>query len=57
MIPTKEMTPHVPVSVEEIIEDVYKAVEIGITIVHLHARDEETGFPTYKADTYDLAIF
>lgn len=56
MIPTKEMTPHVPVSVEEIVEDVHRAVEIGITMVHLHARDEETGSPTYRADTYGRII-
>lgn len=52
MIPTKEMTPHVPVTVQEIIEDVHEAVEIGITMVHLHARDEKTGKPTYKAEVY-----
>ena len=39
MIPTKEMTPHVPVTVKEIIEEVHRAVDIGITMVHLHARD------------------
>ena len=50
MIPTKKMTPHVPVTITEIVEDVHKAVEIGITIVHLHARDESTGVPTYKAE-------
>jgi uncharacterized protein (DUF849 family) len=52
MIPTKKMTPHVPVSVNEIVEDVHESVEIGITIVHLHARDEHTGKPTYKAELY-----
>jgi len=56
MIPTKEMTPHVPVSVSEIVEDVHKAVEIGITMVHLHARDEATGNPTYKAEIYGRII-
>lgn len=56
MIPTKEMTPHVPVSVSEIIEDVHKATEIGITMVHLHARDEKTGVPTYKSDIYARII-
>ena len=56
MIPTREMTPHVPISVNEIVEDVHKAVEIGITMVHLHARDEETGKPTYKADLYGRII-
>ena len=52
MIPTKEMTPHVPVSMNEIIEDVHRAVEIGITMVHLHARDPKTGIPTYKGEIY-----
>ncbi|MDR4509414.1 MAG: 3-keto-5-aminohexanoate cleavage protein [Candidatus Brocadiaceae bacterium] len=52
MIPTKEMTPHVPVSINEIIENVHEAVEIGITMVHIHARDQKTGEPTYKAEIY-----
>ena len=56
MIPTKEMTEHVPVSANEIIEDVHKAVEIGITMVHIHARDEKTGMPTYKAEIYEKII-
>ena len=52
MIPTKEMTPHVPVTVNEIVEDVHEACELGITIVHLHARDEKTGEPAYKIEIY-----
>jgi len=56
MIPTKEMTPHVPVTVSEIIENVHEAVEIGITMVHLHARDEITGIPTYKAEVFSRII-
>ena len=52
MIPTKEMTPHVPVTVQEIVEDIHEAVEIGITMVHVHARDERTGKPTYRAEVY-----
>jgi 3-keto-5-aminohexanoate cleavage enzyme len=56
MIPTKEMTPHVPVSISEIVEDVHRAVEIGISMVHLHARDESTGQPTYKARVYEKII-
>ena len=52
MIPTKAMTPHVPQSVSEILEDVHEAVELGITMVHLHARDEHTGEPTYEAEVY-----
>jgi uncharacterized protein (DUF849 family) len=56
MIPTKEMTPHVPVTTSEIIEQVHEAVEIGITMVHLHARDEATGKPTYHAEIYGRLI-
>ena len=56
MIPTKEMTPHVPVSVSEIVEEVHRAFEIGITMVHLHARDGETGVPTYRAEVYASII-
>ncbi|MDA8097995.1 MAG: 3-keto-5-aminohexanoate cleavage protein [Nitrospiraceae bacterium] len=56
MIPTKEMTPHVPVSVAEIVEDVHAACEQGITMVHLHARDPLSGRPTYKAEVYSAII-
>jgi 3-keto-5-aminohexanoate cleavage enzyme len=56
MIPTKQMTPHVPISPQEIIEDVHRAVEVGITMVHLHARDETTGEPSYGAELYDRII-
>ena len=52
MIPTKDMTPHLPVSVSEIVEDVHHASEIGITMVHLHARDSITQVPTFKKDIY-----
>lgn len=56
MIPTKEMTPYVPITISEIIEDVHEALEIGITMVHLHARDQETGMPTYHKDIYGKII-
>ncbi|MGB3151421.1 MAG: 3-keto-5-aminohexanoate cleavage protein, partial [Maribacter sp.] len=52
MIPTKEMTPHVPITTSEIVEDVLRASELGITMVHLHARDELSGEPTYKKKIY-----
>ena len=52
IIPTKDMTPHVPVTVNEIVEDVHKAYELGITMTHIHARDEDSGVPTYKKEVY-----
>ena len=56
MIPTKMMTPFVPITVEEIVEQVLEAADIGITMVHLHARDKETGEPTWKAEVYGEII-
>jgi len=55
MIPTKEMTPHVPLTPEEIIADVQKCGEIGLSMVHLHARDSD-GLPTYKKDIFAKII-
>ncbi len=51
MVPTKAMTPYVPESPAEIIEQVHEAYELGITIAHLHARDE-TGAPAWEKEIY-----
>lgn len=55
MIPTKEMTPHVPITPEEIVKDVLKAADLGASMVHLHARDQN-GMPTYKKEVYEEII-
>ncbi len=52
MLPTKADCAFVPISAREIIEDVRDACGIGVTSVHLHARDEATGAPTYRADAF-----
>lgn len=51
MIPTKEMTTYLPVSPEEISKEVLESREYGVSMVHLHARDEE-GNPSYKKEIY-----
>jgi 3-keto-5-aminohexanoate cleavage enzyme len=51
MVPTMQMNPSVPISVQEIVEETHQAFEIGITIAHLHARNED-GSPTYRAEVY-----
>lgn len=56
MIPTKAMTPHIPISIQEIVDDVLEAASIGITMVHIHARDEQTGSPTWKPEAYARII-
>jgi 3-keto-5-aminohexanoate cleavage enzyme len=55
MIPTKELSPFVPITPSEIIEQVHEANELGITLVHLHARESD-GQPTYKSSTYSEII-
>lgn len=44
-IHTPSMSPHLPVTPEEIIEAAIGAAEAGAAIVHLHARDPVTGRP------------
>jgi uncharacterized protein (DUF849 family) len=38
-VPTKKMTPHVPISPEEICNDTIEAYKLGAQMVHIHARD------------------
>ena len=52
MIPTKSLTPHVPITVSEIIEDIHSVWEVGITKVHLHARSPENENPAYEKKIY-----
>lgn len=51
MVPTRDSTPHVPLSAAEVAQDVGLAWERGVTSVHLHARDSQ-GAPTWEIDTY-----
>jgi 3-keto-5-aminohexanoate cleavage enzyme len=51
MVPTKDMTPHVPVSTEEILDDVAHCAELGVAIVHVHARDEQ-GAPSHRGEDF-----
>lgn len=52
MIPTKDMTPHIPITPDEIINQISEVADLGINMVHLHARDPITGEPTYKKEVY-----
>ncbi|RJP84780.1 MAG: 3-keto-5-aminohexanoate cleavage protein [Desulfobacteraceae bacterium] len=56
MIPTKQMTPHVPVQPEEIVRQVLEAAELGVNMAHLHARDPLTEAPTFKKEIYGEII-
>jgi uncharacterized protein (DUF849 family) len=56
MIPTKDMSPKVPIAPAEIVEQVLEVSELGVNMVHLHAREPETGLPTFKEDIYAQII-
>lgn len=56
MIPTRDMTPEVPLSPEEIVDQVLEVADLGVNMVHLHAREIETGLPTYKKELYSEII-
>lgn len=56
MIPMKEDTPHVPVTPQEIIADVQEAYDLGISMVHIHARDPVSGKPDYRQELYSEII-
>jgi 3-keto-5-aminohexanoate cleavage enzyme len=55
IIPSKDMTPHVPISPDEIVSEVLDGRQYGVSIVHIHARDEQ-GNPTYRKDMYEKII-
>ena len=44
-IHTPSMSPHLPVTPQQIADDAIAAAEAGAAIIHLHARDPETGRP------------
>src|SRR5438105_11993897 len=49
-VPTQ--TPHLPITPEQIAEGAIGAAEAGAAIVHLHARDPETGRPTPDPEVF-----
>jgi len=46
------MTPHVPLDPKDIVEQTLEVAESGVNMVHLHAREPDTGLPTYKKEIY-----
>jgi uncharacterized protein (DUF849 family) len=51
-IHTPSMSPHLPVTAEEIATAALGAAEAGAAIVHLHARDPQTGKPDQSPDAF-----
>lgn len=53
--PTKEITPYVPITPEEIAEQTYQVYQLGVSMVHIHARDKN-GNNTNDKETYSKII-
>src|SRR3569832_2470792 len=49
---TPTMSPHLPVTAQEIADAAIGAAEAGAAIVHLHARNPKTGQPDQNPDTF-----
>ena len=52
-IHTPSMSPHLPVTPDEIAEAAIGAAEAGATVLHLHARDPKDGRPTQDPAMFD----
>jgi len=52
-IHTPSMSPHIPITAAEIAEAAIGAAEAGAAIVHLHARDPETGLPDQSLERFE----
>lgn len=55
MVPTRAQSPHVPLSPQEIAADVARCAVLGVSMVHLHARDGN-GQPSDDAAIYAETI-
>jgi 3-keto-5-aminohexanoate cleavage enzyme len=52
----KEQNPAVPYTAEEFGDEAKKCYDAGASIVHIHARDPATGFPTWHLDKIKAVI-
>ena len=51
-IHTPSMSPHLPVTADEIAQAAIEAAEAGAAILHLHARDPKDGRPSQNPDLF-----
>ena len=51
-IHTPSMSPHLPITAEEIADAAIGAAEAGAALVHVHARNPKTGFPDQSPEAF-----
>ena len=52
MTSSKQMNPYIPMTPEEIAEDVKACIELGASMFHVHARDAQQN-PTWEKEAYE----
>ena len=53
---TREITPHIPLSPEEIVQSAYECWQAGASIVHIHVRDPNTGQGTQDIEVFKQVV-
>ena len=51
-IHTPTMSPHLPITPQEIIDEAQRAFDAGAAVVHVHARDPQTGMPSADSQLF-----
>ena len=51
-IHTPSMSPYLPVTANQLIDEILAVHEAGGAVAHLHVRDQQTGLPNADQDTY-----
>ena len=51
-IHTPSMSPHLPITPGQIVEDAVRGAEAGAAILHLHARNPDTGRPDQRVEAF-----
>jgi 3-keto-5-aminohexanoate cleavage enzyme len=53
---TREMTPYIPVTSEEIVQSAYECWQAGAAIAHIHVRDPQTGLGTQDVEVFRQVV-
>ena len=53
---TREQTPHIPITPEEIVQSAIESWNAGASIVHIHVRDPETGLGCQNLSLFEAVV-
>ena len=53
---TREITPHIPISPEEIVQSAVECWQAGAAVVHIHVRDPETGLGIQSLEVFKQVV-